>query len=79
MIDQQTHRPIRVSTDTVAGSSIEVSVEHLPEVQKILDAAGVRYWLDHLAISVDRGPRLTWIHLRRGSDPERVQALLDAA
>jgi hypothetical protein len=80
MIDSATHEPIELISDEIAGASITVSVAHLEQLRKLLDDNAIPYWLDHHHISVNGGPLMTWVHLRKGkSDPNRVRALIDAA
>ncbi len=51
----------------------------VPEVQRILDAAGVRFEVADFVIEYDNGPAVVLIIFRRGTDGHAVQKLLDAA
>ncbi len=77
MTDAVPKQLIRVSTDEAVGPSVTVPVAHLDRVRDLLVANGVRFWVDHLAISIDGRPAETVINLARGTDPARVQTLLD--
>ncbi len=79
MIDSSTSKPIRASTDGMSGPYIMVPVGQLDQVRKLLQANGIPHWVDHNAISVDGRPAVAVINLGKGTDPHRVQVLLDAA
>jgi hypothetical protein len=79
MIDSSTHKPIRVSSDGRSGPYLMVSVGQLDQVRKVLRDNDIPHWVDHHAISVDGRPAVAVVNLSKGSDPCRVQALLDAA
>ena len=77
MTDSATKKPIRVSADETVGTSITLPVVQLDRVRDLLVANSVRFWVDHVAVSIDGRPPETVINLARGTDPVRVQALLD--
>lgn len=77
MIDALTKTPLRVSKEGDAFPYIKVAVDQLPEVQKLLDGHGVRYWLDGMSLSFNGSPYKTIINLSRSTDPSFVQSLLD--
>jgi hypothetical protein len=77
MVDPDTNKPVRVSTDERAGSSIMVSVDTLSRVQQLLEDNDVPHWVDHIVVSVDGRPGIGVIHLANKSDPRHVQELLD--
>jgi hypothetical protein len=77
MIDTTTRRPLEVSTDGGAGPYIMVPVARLDDVTALLDANKIPYWVDEEALSLDGGPEVTVINLRRGCNPSAVQSLLD--
>lgn len=77
MIDITTDQPLSVSTDGDAGPYIMVPMAQLDQVRAALDANAVSYWVDEEAISLDGKPEVTVINLARGSDPNRIQKLLD--
>jgi hypothetical protein len=79
MIDTGTNKPLRVSDYGEVGASIKVSVKHLKRLSDHLSQHGIAYWVDHHAVSVDGQPMVTEIYLRRGTDPQQVQAILDGA
>ena len=79
MIDSSTSKPIRVSADGTSGPYVMVPVDQLEQVRKLLQANGIPYWVDHNAISVDGRPAVAVVNLGKGTDPLRVQVLLDAA
>ncbi len=77
MIDTTTDKPLSVSTDGGAGPYIMVPVAQLETVTALLDANQVSYWVDEEAISLDGKPEVTVINLKHGTDPARVQTVLD--
>ena len=79
MIDAVTKTPLHVSTDGGEVAYIRVSVDQLPEVQKLLDGHGVRYWVQENYFSFNGGPFKTVISLYRAMDPTFVQSILDDA
>ena len=79
MIDSATHKPVRVLLDVATGPYIYVSVDHFDQVRKVLQDNNIPHWVDHIGISVDGRPMERLINIKKGSDPDRVQALLDAA
>jgi hypothetical protein len=78
MIDTTTDKPLEVLTDGNAGPYIMVPVAQLEKVRNLLDASKIPYWVDEEAISLDGKPEITVINLSHGSDPNRVQKLLDS-
>ena len=79
MLDTDLGEPVRVLNDEATGPYIEVSVNQLELVRRLLTDHGVRFWVTHQAISVQGGPFTTTIYIRKGTDPARIQALLDQA
>lgn len=77
MIDTTTDKPLHVSTDGDAGPYIMVPVAQLETVKALLNANKVRHWVDEEAISLDGKPEVAVINLGHGSEPRRVQNLLD--
>ena len=78
MIDITTRQPFSVSTEGDAGPYIMVPVVQLDQVTQLLDANAVPYWVDEEVISLDGKPEVGVINLARGSNPARVQSLLDS-
>jgi len=78
MIDQTTNKPIRVLTDGTF-SQLNLSADLLEKVSALLKANQIPHWVGHQVISVDGKPFEGIIYLRRGTDPDKVQALLDPA
>jgi hypothetical protein len=79
MVDSQTGKPILVSTESPSGPYIWVSMGAADAVQKVLQAHGIKHWLDFHFVSVDGEPAVSEIYLDRKCDPRQVQAILDAA
>lgn len=79
MIDSATQKPIRVLFDAATGPYMKVTVAHLEQVRKVLEDNKISHWVSHHAISVDGRPMTTMIFIKKGTDPDRVQALFDAA
>ncbi|MEX2138078.1 MAG: hypothetical protein WD894_02370 [Pirellulales bacterium] len=78
MIDTTTDKPLYVSTDGGAGPYIMVPVVQLEGVTALLDSNKIPYWADEEVISLDGKPEVAVINLEHGSDPEKVQDLLDS-
>ena len=78
MIDPATNKPIRVLTDGTF-SELSFSANLVEEVSALLRANQIPHWVSHLVLSVDGNPPVGYIYLRRGTDPDKVQALLDQA
>jgi hypothetical protein len=77
MIDSVKNEPIEVS---ISGdlSYLVVPYEQLDKITALLDTNQVSYWVDEEVLSVDGGPEVAFINLRRGTDPGIVQRLLDS-
>jgi hypothetical protein len=78
MIDSATKKAVRVSTDGTAGPYIMIPVGQLPEIRGVLDANGVRYWVDEDAISLNGQPAVAVVNFGRGVPAAAIQKLLDA-
>jgi hypothetical protein len=78
MIDTTTDKPLYVSTDGDAGPYIMVPVAQLETVKALLKTNRISHWVDEEAISLDGKPEVAVINLRHGSDPRRIQNLLDS-
>jgi len=79
VVDTQTHRPVRIAIDGLAGPYITVSEKQLGGVRSVLQSHGVKHWVDHYAVSVDGRPALMVIYLEKQSDVQLIQAFLDSA
>ena len=77
MIDTTTSQPLKVSTDGGAGPYIMLPIVQLDSVTTALDASEVKYWVDEEAISSDGKPEIAVINLGIGTDPTRIQGILD--
>lgn len=78
MIDTTTDKPLKVSTECDAMPYIMAPVAQLERVSALLAANEVFFWVDEEAISLDGKPEIVVINLGHGSDPEKVQHLLDS-
>ena len=76
---EQTIHEAQVFPDEVRGPYIILPAAQVAGVRKILDANGVGYWVSHTVISVDGKPPEAWIFLKHKTDPDHIQALIDAA
>ena len=56
---------------------IRLSADQVPEVQKLFDGHGIRYWVSESNLSVNGAPYQTVIYLYHAMDPAFVQSLLD--
>ncbi len=77
MKDVATNQPLRVSTDGTVGPYLMVSVPQLNQVRSLLERAGVRFWLDESAVSLDGHTFIAVVNLGRGGDALHVQTILD--
>jgi len=77
MVDSFTKQPVKVSTDGDAGPYLMVQLDQLELVQKLLDAAGIRYSVDEDAISFNDKPFTAVVNLAHDVDVAAVQMLLD--
>jgi hypothetical protein len=79
MIDSAMQQPIKVGADTETGPYIRVSVQPRDRVPEVLHKHDIRHWVDNYSVSIAGRPDMTWVYVRKGTDPDRVQTLLDAA
>lgn len=77
MIDTQTRRPIRISTDGTGGPYIMVPIPQLDELRTLLQVHDVPHWVESGAVSLDGRAAIAVINLGRGADVARVQSLLN--
>jgi hypothetical protein len=77
IIDVATKKPVRVLTGGTAGPYLMASVEQLDEIRRILDARGIRYWVEENFVSINGGPEIGVLNLGRGADAAAIQAILD--
>jgi ribulose 1,5-bisphosphate synthetase/thiazole synthase len=75
--DVTTNKPLRVGGGKDGGGVIWLPESQVPDVQKLLDQHGIRYWLQEEIISVDDGPEFTALILSKNEDPQAVQVILD--
>jgi hypothetical protein len=78
MIDTSTDKPLCVSIDGSAWPYIMVPFVQLDKVKTLFDANKLSYWVDEEVLSLDEGPEIAFINFRHGSDPVRIQNLLDS-
>ncbi len=78
MTDTTTLQPIRVLTDTEDDPYFKLPYAQVDRVRSILETNSIRFWVDRHVISFDGKPYVASIWIGRGTDPRRVQALLDA-
>jgi hypothetical protein len=79
MTDRTTGKKLTVSSDGRAGAYLVVSEREVSEVRQVLDLAGIPYWVDEIAISVDGRPAQTVVNFERATNPDAVQDVLDKA
>jgi hypothetical protein len=78
MTDSFTKKPIRVILEEEdAWPYINVRLDQLDMVKKILDDAGCRYVVNEEAFSFNHEPYITVVHLDFRTDAAAVQKLLD--
>jgi hypothetical protein len=78
-IDAKTRKPLRIRTDEIAGSSLEVPEAQLDQVRERLNRHSIRYWVDTQMVSINNGPYIAFVNFDRREDPARIQAILDEA
>ena len=79
MIDINTKKPLRLSTDGDAGPYIMVPVKQINDVRALFDAKRIPYWVDEDAISLDGKPEMTVVNFRHDSDAATVRNILNRA
>lgn len=77
MIDVATKEPVKVQNDEATGPYIRLSKDQQEIVHKVLKEATIPHWLQRGSWSVNHGPYMTYLFIRKGVDPVRVQELLD--
>ena len=78
MIDVATKKPLKVERG-LASALVQVSMPQLPAVRTVLDRHQVTYWTSESAITENGGPFFVDVEFGRGEDPDKIQAILDAA
>lgn len=79
MTDATTHTQISIHTDGTAGPYLMVVTEQLAAVEDALKDAGISFWTDRDAISLNGEETVAVINLGRGADVDRVRQVLDEA
>ncbi len=77
MIDTSNGERLCVSALPDAAPYIDLPLSQVEEVCRRLDRAGISYWVDPWAISIDDEPETTTINFSRYIDAARIQAALD--
>ena len=78
MVDSTSGKRLRVRGGVEAGPYyIRLPLSQVEEVRQKLDRHEIKYWGDSAAISIDRGPERTSIHLGWNNDPFPIQSILD--
>jgi len=77
MIDTSTGDRLIVSTEGDGGPFIELPLSQVDEVRKRLGRAGIPYWVDSMAISIDSEPPMAMIEFSQHVDEGRIQSALD--
>jgi hypothetical protein len=77
MTDKTTGKPLRVSTNGRSGPYLVVPVDQMSAVRGVLDRAGIRYWVDETAVSVDGKPAMTVVNFGKTMNPKEIQSELD--
>jgi hypothetical protein len=75
--DTSTGERLIVSTEGGGGPFIDLPLSQVDEVRKRLDRAGIPYWVDSMAISIDGEPPMSVINFSRYVDADRIQGALD--
>ena len=78
MMDVMTNKPVTVFVGEKGVSTIRLPVSQLEQVKQLLSSHDVYHWVSENYFSWDGGPQTTIIYLRLGTDPAKVQAILDS-
>jgi hypothetical protein len=78
MIDCSTKAPLQVLDGGDGGPYIMVPVEQVDDLRSLLEMHHIQFQVDEEAISIDAEPEITVVNLFAGTDPRRVQAILDS-
>ncbi len=79
MIDIVKKTPIWVRAHDPEFPYVRVPYEQLEAVVDVLKRGQIRFEVNEETLSIDDGPEMIVVHIRRGTDPKLVQVLLDAA
>jgi hypothetical protein len=79
MTDVATRKPLRVESGTTARPLIRVSVPQLDAIRQLLERDKSDFNVHENALSINRGPEMTYVFLGRGADPHAIQEILDSA
>jgi hypothetical protein len=77
MTNQATGSALRVAPDEAVGPYIRLPYSQLDELKRVLDSHGISYSVRENIISLEGGPYMAVVNLKRGTDAKAVQALLD--
>jgi hypothetical protein len=77
MIDRATNEPLVVRTSQGEWPYLDVSVQQLDDLRRLLDDHGVRYFVHEDIISFNGGPEIATVNFGRKGDPQKVQTILD--
>jgi hypothetical protein len=77
MIDTTTRKPLHVSSGS-AMPILRLPFSQVPEVEQVLKARGIRYWVGEQVISFNGGPEQAMIFFGHAGDREAIQAALDS-
>jgi len=77
MNDASTQQPIKVRMAGKFGPYLFVDSEQIPDVQRRLDRAGLRYTMSEDSISLGGGPFMRDVYFHPTIDPSAIQAALD--
>ncbi len=78
MTDTMTRKRLSLSIDTGGRAHLTVPFEQLGEVTTLLDANGIRYWVEEEVLSINDGPEVAFVTFYRETDSAKVQRLLDS-
>jgi hypothetical protein len=77
MIDSYTKQPIEVIGGKEPWPYVEVQLDQLDVVKKLLDDAGYRYSVDKYALSFNGGPYTLTVAMEHRADAAALQKLFD--
>ena len=78
MIDVITGKPLQVDETAGGPALFDVPASQLKEIEGLLDAYGIRYWVDGNSISLFGEPETTVVYFGHAGDLKKIQTLLDS-
>lgn len=79
MMDKTTNQPLRlVVAPNNGGAFLRLPYLQVEELRQVLDAQGIRYWVEEMVYSYNGGPQIAIVQFGKNNNPETIQAILDS-